>query len=456
MSSDSGGSTPRIINNEQSQNNLFFDNTADLLNQPSQMIDNNTAQTPIIPKPTFYLSDNALPPFYVICESEKSDIGSFHPMQLGRIFKNANITDIKEISKRGRNRVCVETFTANGANDLINSNILKEKNIKTYIPAHMTSCQGVVRGIDTSFSEEELLQHIESSRKVIGIRRFNRRTINNGESSLTPTGTICITFEGRILPKCISIFKYSCEVNLYIRPVIQCYNCLRFGHTKKQCRSKLRCQRCGGEHQSENCSYNLECIYCGEEHTAIDRQCKEYTRQKNIKDIMAFDNLSYYEASQKIPGTTNPNKAQAKSRSRHPSDYPQLPTKTNIVEEDININNRRLLANRHAGSKSYSLEAKKRKSPDTNLHQELHNECLLFPHGNSGFKHGPIVNLDNSKITVSELEKMLVLFKKSEEFLSSTDPTLQSSINNILKSLSRINDTNNFHNYATPSSSMEC
>ncbi|KAK9876359.1 hypothetical protein WA026_012668, partial [Henosepilachna vigintioctopunctata] len=103
---------------------------------------------------------------------------------------------------------------------------------------------------------------------------------------------------GKQLPTNIAIFANMITVNLYIRPVIQCFKCLRYGDTKMNCRSKKsKCRNCGEErtsendHTEENCKNETICIHCKGNHATTDRKCPEYKIQQEISKLMALDNL---------------------------------------------------------------------------------------------------------------------------------------------------------------------
>lgn len=59
------------------------------------------------------------------------------------------------------------------------------------------------------------------------------------------------------------------------------FNRLRYGYTKNQCRGKQRCEKCGAEHNVNECtSATVTCVHCRENHFSIDKQCREYSKQR--------------------------------------------------------------------------------------------------------------------------------------------------------------------------------
>lgn len=88
---------------------------------------------------------------------------------------------------------------------------------------------------------------------------MNRKTKeqdDNGQEIVkyVPTGTISILFSGWFLPKEIKIFGLPMKVIPYVEPVIQCLNCMIFGHTTTHCKSKIKCKSCSKIHDS-----NIQC-----------------------------------------------------------------------------------------------------------------------------------------------------------------------------------------------------
>ncbi|KAJ8914857.1 hypothetical protein NQ315_014870 [Exocentrus adspersus] len=71
------------------------------------------------------------------------------------------------------------------------------------------------------------------------IRRLNRRVVNeNGEVAYVPTGTVQFTISGKVLPRFVEICFLSMPIEPFKQPVVQCYNCYRYGHTRNQCREQ--------------------------------------------------------------------------------------------------------------------------------------------------------------------------------------------------------------------------
>lgn len=113
----------------------------------------------------------------------------------------------------------------------------------------------------------------------------------------TPRQIIIVKFLGQSLPTDVTIHNVFCKVDPYIQNVTQCPICLRFGHSSKVCKGKPRCKKCGEAHNFESCDKNVvECIFCQGDHFCDSRDCPEFSKQRNIKKKMAFENISFDEA----------------------------------------------------------------------------------------------------------------------------------------------------------------
>ena len=112
---------------------------------------------------------------------------------------------------------------------------------------------------------------------------------------------------------------------MYISYVIQ-----RYGHPQKICKSQQRCPACAKDHDLSSCPTRDKpvCVFCKKEHystekgtTLAERSCSEFLKQKEIKQIMAIHNLSYYEASKATQGKINPPRS---FRFGDLNEFPQL------------------------------------------------------------------------------------------------------------------------------------
>ncbi|CAH1981759.1 unnamed protein product [Acanthoscelides obtectus] len=316
-------SPQQIPSNVYCEDVIFVDSDHDNIHTPIQPIKNDTACTSkSTEKPDYVLStDTAISrksrpkntdnrfrnsdtgPYFVFVEHLDLNLGRLHPMKLGE--KLAALAEyekhILEISTVGRNRIKIELDSGDTANKLIEDSLFEANNLVAYIPNHLTEKRGLIRGVDTAINENSLVNIIKSNILVKKAYRMTR-TVNNGESSLrVPTQTVVVTFAGKLLPQFVFIYKVRCPVETYISPVMQCFQCLRYGHSASQCKSSRRCRKCGSADTDNNHACNVYCVYCkNNSHDSTFRDCPEYKKQLRTKEAMANLNISFKEAEKVI------------------------------------------------------------------------------------------------------------------------------------------------------------
>lgn len=309
-----------------------------------------------------YNSDN----IYVYIEKTNcQDIGRLHPMIVGHILhKKLNIKNIKEIKTVGRNRVKIQFNSIYEANNLVNNEFLASENLKAYIPSHLLETKGIIRGVDTNFDVEYLKENIISTSIVTDIKRTHKKITNSeGKIEFVPKQTIIVSFEGNILPKHVIINCVYAPVEQFIGRVTQCYNCLRFGHISKQCKSTMsRCITCGLEKNDQHrCNEKqVYCVHCkSREHVSISKKCPFYEKQKNIKTIMFEKKLSFSEAHRlhqnSYAGVTVHNQYDVLSNLE--ANFPTLP-QNNFRADHTNIRN-------HTNKRVHLVESVSQPNPST-------------------------------------------------------------------------------------------
>nr|CAI5841665.1 unnamed protein product [Callosobruchus analis] len=274
-------------------------------------------------------------PYVVFVEHKYLNVGRLHPMRLGEKLLNIgnDARHIKEINTVGRNRIKIELDSPAAANRILSNSVFENNGLVAYIPLHLTEKKGVVKGIDTTYSEEDLLKKIVSDIPVKSVKRMYKVNKNSEEQTRLPRQMIIITFAKLAVPQYISINKLRFRVDNYYSPVLMCYNCLRYGHTSTLCKSKKKCKNCGTECNDGSVCSNCSpfCIHCkSTSHSSTDRECPAFLKQKRTKEAMAHLNVSFEEAEKIVD---HPSYASLTSKNRYAplmssnTEFPSLPTK---------------------------------------------------------------------------------------------------------------------------------
>lgn len=147
---------------------------------------------------------------------------------------------------------------------------------------------GIAKGVPLDVDDEQIKDDIL---KVYPNSEINR--LKKGEAK-KPLRTMKIIFANEkalqqatkngILLECCSI-RVRVEKFVYRRTITQCYNCYRFGHMAKVCRSVKLCEHCGNQKEDGDhdlCKQNPKCLNCKGDHSATLRTCPKYLRLFNI------------------------------------------------------------------------------------------------------------------------------------------------------------------------------
>ncbi|XP_023317041.1 uncharacterized protein LOC111694182 [Trichogramma pretiosum] len=285
-----------LTNNEKGQNEKIANNQG-----YSQDMDNT--------KPQIFYRENIPGPYSVQVRSliPNAEVSQF---KIGSLVYKL-YPSIQEIYRRGRSRVEIIFLNREQANDLANNKSLRNYNLEAYVPGFRKSRKGIIRGIDVDFSEDEILEGVKglNTINILDVRRLISKVKNetDKEKKWVPTRSVVLSFEGQNLPGYIYIWGVRAKVEPYVQNVMQCYNCLKFGHITKTCRGKSVCFNCGElQHPNLPCQTTTpRCANCKADdslspdeinHVSISSKCPKMIEQKKINIQMAYENLSFVEA----------------------------------------------------------------------------------------------------------------------------------------------------------------
>lgn len=207
-------------------------------------------------------------------------------------------------------------------NFILNQELLDKHNWLARIPYDNLESQGVIRA-PVEITEEDLLKDLKSSVDIIGVKRFMKK---GNDGNLFPLQTVLITFLSASRPDHVTLDHIWFDVREYIKPLLQCFVCYKFGHSRGSCKSKQICSMCTGSHFFKDCdnTQNPKCINCSGPHTAVASICP--IKSSKIADIKnkVQGKVSYASVSAKVvvqPAATSGQQQTSpmfKSRSRSP------------------------------------------------------------------------------------------------------------------------------------------
>ena len=150
-----------------------------------------------------------------------------------------------------------------------------------------------ITNVSFELEDEYILQKLIESNSAV---KHVERLVNKNKQ---PTKTIKIDFnsaeaKNRVLNHGISIgyFHYKARDFTPAQPqLLQCYKCLKYGHTSSNCTGDEKCNTCSGPHNHKDCSKPKEeakCLNCSGDHAASSMLCprrlklKEDLRQRSL------------------------------------------------------------------------------------------------------------------------------------------------------------------------------
>lgn len=122
-------------------------------------------------------------------------------------------------------------------------------------------------GMTKKYSNEELKsliqkQHPSSEEAVVRVIKVYEDKNTQKENFNAILELDKSTAECMLEEKKISIAWDMCRVYNYVQ-IMRCYKCLGYNHMAQECKNKIACCKCGGEHKVEECkSEEMSCVNC--------------------------------------------------------------------------------------------------------------------------------------------------------------------------------------------------
>lgn len=205
-----------------------------------------------------------------------------------------------------------------------------DRAVECFIPGSSSKgVQGVIYGVDTDISEDELFRNLQGA-EVSGVRRF--KTMRDGERK--DSTAVLVTFKEDALPQRVSLGFITYPVKPYDRPPFRCFKCQRFGHVAAVCRGDQRCGKCGGQHDRRECDSNeLKCCNCGGSHMAGFRGCVHAVRAQQVEYIRRNESVSYAEAVKQLKESSGAEAPRPRDASHLESPRAKLPENLFVVDK---------------------------------------------------------------------------------------------------------------------------
>ncbi|KAJ2945186.1 hypothetical protein O0L34_g9255 [Tuta absoluta] len=255
--------------------------------------------------------ETATPSYFEVSVSATKELPK--PMAFAKLLNSENIKNALQIVRKSPFKIQIRFGAIDEAQALLNNAKFAELGYKCQLTygGDVTFSYGIIKGVDLDLHEEDISKLLECDFKITSVKRL-RRLDESGK--WVPCETIRVCFLSAVLPT--YVYAYGCRFKVWrnVFPVTQCRGCWKFGHFFKYCPlKKMLCPKCGGEH--DNCTkINIKCLNCKGNHLVLDKSCPIFQKEKAIKEIMSYENITYkcaYELyRQNYNPTPEPNETQ--------------------------------------------------------------------------------------------------------------------------------------------------
>ena len=142
-------------------------------------------------------------------------------------------------------------------------------------------------------SDEDIRKEL-SPQGVLKVNRF----ILKKDGKEIKTNTLFLTFDFPKPPEKIKLGYYIANVQPYIPNPLRCFQCQKFGHSKRWCKNKPACWKCGCEgHDGSECTSETTCcLNCKGDHYTSSKSCPVWIQEKEIQRVKTVRRLSYGDA----------------------------------------------------------------------------------------------------------------------------------------------------------------
>ncbi|XP_061714615.1 uncharacterized protein LOC133523121 [Cydia pomonella] len=274
----------------------------------------------------------------VLLQSASNELTHKVPMDILKvngILKE--ILGVQYVKAAGNFYVKVYFGCAKDANAfLLNKPVLQENNWKATIPYDSIECQGIIRA-PVDLSEETLLEDLKASCMILGVKRFTKK---QDDGQFKPLPTVLVTFMASSRPDHVIYDHIWMPVQEYIRPLLQCFRCYKFGHGSGACKSTQVCSICSAGHFYKECTTPsvFKSSNCSGPHSAVSYTCK--VKAEKIAQIKNKINGKFsYATAAAIAVTpnnsTNPNSKILKTPAKTPHGRAMI---ADIINSDIVLN----------------------------------------------------------------------------------------------------------------------
>lgn len=206
--------------------------------------------------------------------------------------------EVEKISKTRDGKILVQTKSIRSAKNLLNLDQLGVCKVKVSEHRSLNKCRVVVSCREVlNESEEDIAEYL----KPQGVTKV-RRIMKKINDKLEKTAALELTMDSPNMPASIKIAYTQVPTRPYYPRPTRCFQCLKFGHISKMCKSEKRCFNCSQAFHGESCDNAPRCINCADkdqqqqQHRPVSYSCPLWKKENHIMKIRVDQNLPYRDA----------------------------------------------------------------------------------------------------------------------------------------------------------------
>lgn len=221
-------------------------------------------------------------------------VTKINPVKLSEFLDSVAPDGVLQIRPNPRlNLLALDTRNMESTKALLGVAFICGIPVQAYQPRSPDKAVGVIRGLPTDMSDNEILEAIPATVPVMNARRL-------GSSEV-----VQLIFQATKIPEYISVGYTRFKVTPYVGRPRQCTKCLRFGHIASTCQMSLRCGRCGKDHDKAACSADQpRCPNCKRAHESTSHRCPTFRTEAAISKYQAEHRIGYVPARVAVTGGT--------------------------------------------------------------------------------------------------------------------------------------------------------
>lgn len=193
------------------------------------------------------------------------------------------------LNKDGSLIVTVSSLSA--VNRLLRISTLAGMTVETRVPQTYMATYGKIQGVPLEYTDKELTNYLRDQGVTSARRQVTYSRDENQAVVESRRRSVILEFKtGSPLPARVFLGFHSFPVTEYVGSATQCFKCQRHGHIAKNCRGKLRCKICSGDHSHKDCTSRNQpcCANCNGPHPASYGACpkkKAATLARSVEQI---------------------------------------------------------------------------------------------------------------------------------------------------------------------------